>query len=178
MAQPLGRDPSRPFAALAAHEDPSLSHPGHTVRRARQRDAARPSPTEGSQARIIGLASFRSADRDNAGWDQAEGRGSGRREWNGRLERVMILDQGVTWNGETYSSPQQVAKAMTGTSWNGHRFFGLRTAGSDRSGMVPCRSGDCDAASLDAASVPIKDGGAALGRQPSRQAASYEIGER
>jgi hypothetical protein len=42
MAQPLGRDPSRPFAALAAHEDPSLSHPGHGVRRARQRDAARP----------------------------------------------------------------------------------------------------------------------------------------
>jgi hypothetical protein len=41
MAQPLGRDPSRPFAALAAHEDPSLSHPGHGVRRARQRDAAR-----------------------------------------------------------------------------------------------------------------------------------------
>jgi hypothetical protein len=41
MAQPLGRDPSRPFAALAAHEDARLSHPGHGVRRARQRDAAR-----------------------------------------------------------------------------------------------------------------------------------------
>ena len=68
------------------------------------------------------------------------------REWNGRLERVMILDQGVAWNGETYGSLSQVAKAMTGTSWNGHRFFGLRTAGSDRSAVVPRRSGDCDAA--------------------------------
>jgi Protein of unknown function (DUF2924) len=69
------------------------------------------------------------------------------REWNGRLERVMILDQGFAWNGETYGSLSQVAKAMTGTSWNGHRFFGLRTARSDRPGMVHRRSGDCEAAS-------------------------------
>ena len=69
------------------------------------------------------------------------------REWNGRLEHVMILDKGFAWNGETYGSLSQVAKAMTGTSWNGHRFFGLRTARSDRSAMVPRRSGDCDAAS-------------------------------
>ena len=57
------------------------------------------------------------------------------REWNGRLERVMILDHGVAWNGRTYCSLSQVAKAMTGTSWNGHRFFGLRTAESSRSTM-------------------------------------------
>ena len=52
----------------------------------RQRDAARPSPTEGSQIRIIGLASFRSADCDNAGRDQARGRGSARprMEWPAR----------------------------------------------------------------------------------------------
>ena len=55
------------------------------------------------------------------------------REWNGRLERVMVLDKGFAWNGETYGSLSQIAKAMTGTSWNGHRFFGLRTARSDRS---------------------------------------------
>ena len=84
----------------------------------------------------------------------------------------MILDQGVAWNGETYGSLSQVAKAMTGTSWNGHRFFGLQTARSERSGMVPRKSGDCDAASSGAASMPIKDGGAALARRPSRQAAS------
>jgi hypothetical protein len=93
------------------------------------------------------------------------------REWNGRLERVMILDQGVTWNGETYGSLSQVAKAMTGASWNGHRFFGLRTAGSDLSAIVHRRSGDCDAASLDAASTPSKDGGAAFARRPSRPGA-------
>ena len=95
------------------------------------------------------------------------------REWNGRLERVMILDKGVAWNGQTYGSLSQVAKAMTGTSWNGHRFFGLRTARSDRSAMVPRRSRVCEAASPDAAaSAPIEDGGAAFARRPNRQAAS------
>ena len=48
------------------------------------------------------------------------------REWKGRLERVMILEGGFAWNGQTFGSLSQIAKAMTGTNWNGHRFFGLR----------------------------------------------------
>jgi hypothetical protein len=56
------------------------------------------------------------------------------REWNGRLERVMILDKGFAWNGATYGSLSQIAKAMTGTSWNGHRFFGLRRSGAQGNG--------------------------------------------
>jgi hypothetical protein len=48
------------------------------------------------------------------------------REWNGRLERVMILEEGFAWNGQTFGSLSQIAKAITGTNWNGHRFFGLR----------------------------------------------------
>ena len=48
------------------------------------------------------------------------------REWNGRSERVVILEKGFAWNGRTYRSLSQVAKAITGTVWNGHRFFGLR----------------------------------------------------
>jgi hypothetical protein len=51
------------------------------------------------------------------------------REWNGKLERVMVLDKGFAWNGTSYGSLSQIAKAMTGTSWNGHRFFGLRPVG-------------------------------------------------
>jgi hypothetical protein len=49
------------------------------------------------------------------------------REWNGKLERVMVLDQGFAWNGQTFGSLSRVAKAITGASWNGHRFFGLRS---------------------------------------------------
>jgi len=48
------------------------------------------------------------------------------REWKGRLERVMMLEEGFVWNGQTFGSLSQIAKAMTGTNWNGHRFFGLR----------------------------------------------------
>ena len=48
------------------------------------------------------------------------------REWNGKLERVMILEEGFAWNGQAFGSLSQIAKAMTGTNWNGHRFFGLR----------------------------------------------------
>jgi hypothetical protein len=75
------------------------------------------------------------------------------REWNGRVERVMILDKGFSWNGETYGSLSQVAKAMTGTSWNGHRFFGLRTAKSNQSAMPSRRRGVCDVTSIDVALV-------------------------
>jgi hypothetical protein len=50
------------------------------------------------------------------------------RDWKGKPERVVVLDQGFAWNGRTFGSLSQIAKAITGTSWNGHRFFGLRSA--------------------------------------------------
>jgi hypothetical protein len=50
------------------------------------------------------------------------------REWKGKLERVMVLDNGFAWNARTFDSLSQAAKAITNTSWNGHRFFGLRSA--------------------------------------------------
>ncbi len=50
------------------------------------------------------------------------------REWKGKLERVMILEEGFCWNGRTFGSLSQIARTMTGTNWNGHRFFGLRRA--------------------------------------------------
>jgi hypothetical protein len=48
------------------------------------------------------------------------------REWNGQPHRVMILEEGFAWNGRTYDSLSKVAFAITGTKWNGPRFFGLR----------------------------------------------------
>jgi DUF2924 family protein len=48
------------------------------------------------------------------------------REWEGHLERVMVLADGFSWNGKTYPSLSQVAFAITGSRWNGPRFFGLR----------------------------------------------------
>jgi hypothetical protein len=48
------------------------------------------------------------------------------REWDGALQRVMVLETGFAWNGHTYDSLSKVARAITGTNWNGPRFFGLR----------------------------------------------------
>ena len=48
------------------------------------------------------------------------------REWDGVLHRVMALDEGFAWNGTSYRSLSEVARAITGTRWNGPRFFGLR----------------------------------------------------
>src|SRR5262249_3476301 len=48
------------------------------------------------------------------------------REWEGHRQRVMVLDDGFSWNGTTYPSLSKVAFAITGSRWNGPRFFGLR----------------------------------------------------
>jgi len=48
------------------------------------------------------------------------------REWNGRDHRVMVLADGSAFEGRTYDSLSKVAFAITGTKWNGPRFFGLR----------------------------------------------------
>ena len=48
------------------------------------------------------------------------------REWNGRMHRVAVLADGFAWNGKSYPSLSKIALAITGTRWNGPRFFGLR----------------------------------------------------
>src|SRR3981189_725236 len=54
------------------------------------------------------------------------------REWDRRSQRVMVMADGFAWNGQTYDSLSKVAFAITGTKWNGPRFFGLRDK-TDRS---------------------------------------------
>jgi hypothetical protein len=52
------------------------------------------------------------------------------REWNGEMHRVAVLAEGFAWNGNTYPSLSKIAFAITGTRWNGPRFFGLRDKAS------------------------------------------------
>ena len=49
------------------------------------------------------------------------------REWDGKSQRVTVLDEGFAWNGSTYRSLTEVAFAITGTRWSGPRFFGIRS---------------------------------------------------
>jgi hypothetical protein len=51
------------------------------------------------------------------------------REWDRQSQRVMVLADGFAWNGKTYDSLSKVAFAITGTRWNGPRFFGMRDKG-------------------------------------------------
>jgi Protein of unknown function (DUF2924) len=56
------------------------------------------------------------------------------REWDRQSQRVMVMADGFAWNGHTYDSLSKVAFAITGTRWNGPRFFGLRDK-EDQSAM-------------------------------------------
>jgi len=48
------------------------------------------------------------------------------RDWRGRRYEVEVVEDGFVHAGARYKSLSQVARAITGTSWNGPRFFGLR----------------------------------------------------
>ena len=48
------------------------------------------------------------------------------RETGGMNHHVMVTKDGFNWNGANFKSLSQVAMAITGTRWNGPRFFGLR----------------------------------------------------
>jgi hypothetical protein len=48
------------------------------------------------------------------------------REHQGTLHEVMVVPGGFCWQDKTYPSLSTIAQAITGTSWNGPRFFGLR----------------------------------------------------
>jgi hypothetical protein len=48
------------------------------------------------------------------------------REWDGAEHTVTVLRDGYEWQGRKFRSLSAVAKAITGTNWNGFRFFGMR----------------------------------------------------
>ena len=48
------------------------------------------------------------------------------REWNGETQIVECVTDGYAWRGTTYPSLTAVARAITGTSWSGPAFFGLK----------------------------------------------------
>jgi hypothetical protein len=52
------------------------------------------------------------------------------REWQGRRHDVDVLDGRFRYAGAEYRSLSEVARVITGTRWNGLRFFGLRQAAS------------------------------------------------
>ena len=48
------------------------------------------------------------------------------REYQGERHTVTVVPGGFVWREATYASLSTNARAITGTAWNGPRFFGLR----------------------------------------------------
>ena len=53
------------------------------------------------------------------------------REWQGRRIEVEVVEAGYLFKGATYRSLSKIARHVTGTNWNGPRFFGLRDEDAD-----------------------------------------------
>lgn len=54
------------------------------------------------------------------------------REWKGVEHTVTVLDDGYDYQGRPYKSLSAVARAITGTRWNGWVFFGIRRSGAGK----------------------------------------------
>ena len=54
------------------------------------------------------------------------------REWKGVEHTVTVLDDGYDYQGRPYKSLSAVARAITGTRWNGWVFFGVRRSGAGK----------------------------------------------
>jgi hypothetical protein len=48
------------------------------------------------------------------------------RDWKGKSHRVTVLARGFEYESRAYESLSEIARLITGTRWNGPRFFGLR----------------------------------------------------
>lgn len=59
------------------------------------------------------------------------------REYQGERHTVTIVPDGYVWRETTYSSLSTIARAITGTKWNGPRFFGLRVAAPNNDDEAP-----------------------------------------
>ena len=51
------------------------------------------------------------------------------REWQGVEHAITVLADGFEWEGRPYRSLSAIARAITGTRWNGWTFFGLKQPG-------------------------------------------------
>jgi hypothetical protein len=50
------------------------------------------------------------------------------RDYQGRRHTVTVAPEGFVWEGASYSGLSAIARAITGTVWNGPRFFAVKPA--------------------------------------------------
>jgi hypothetical protein len=62
------------------------------------------------------------------------------REYDGTRHTVTVVPDGFFWQDKTYSSLSTIAHLITGTKWNGPRFFGLRVPGAQDGKQVSTKA--------------------------------------
>jgi len=87
------------------------------------------------------------------------------RQWQNTTHTVTALAEGFEWNGGTYKTLSAIAKAITGTNWNGFAFFGIikRAPSSNKNAAGPRRDKldavpDADAAPVSTLKADVRDG--------------------
>jgi hypothetical protein len=50
------------------------------------------------------------------------------RQWKDKAHIITAVSDGFEWEGRVYKSLSAIAKAITGTNWNGFAFFGIKRA--------------------------------------------------
>jgi hypothetical protein len=63
------------------------------------------------------------------------------RDWKGKSHRVMITEDGFYYENCNYSNLSEIARLITGTRWNGPRFFGLRRQRREETAVSPSDGG-------------------------------------
>ena len=86
------------------------------------------------------------------------------RDWKGKSHSVTVLARGYQYDNRSYNSLSQIARAITGTRWNGPRFFGLVT----RSRAMTRTEKRCAARSTPASRPRRAGAGVQLARRPAR----------
>lgn len=64
------------------------------------------------------------------------------RSWKGRTYKVTVVANGYSYDGTFFASLSEIANKITGTRWNGPKFFGLRPNRQDRDKERTKGSGD------------------------------------
>src|ERR1700726_3216761 len=136
-------------AAVAAEIDRVRSLSGAALRRRRQAEFGRPLPRSLTVellrrmiANRIQEEAFGTLDRATLklldGLARRDGARKGERnlkigtvlvrDYHGRRHTVTVAPEGFVWEGKPYSSLSAIARAITGTVWNGPRFFAANSA--------------------------------------------------
>jgi hypothetical protein len=95
------------------------------------------------------------------------------REWKRKSHRVTVLADGFAYDGKTFGNLSEIAGLITGTRWNGPRFFGLRskTQESDEAG-APDRS---VSATRKAVAASVRSSQLAAGREYRKRNAGRTV---